>query len=260
MGSSGPEVSSGREVRLLVLVVTVAVAVLLVLARFRFPSVDLTPVTPATDALADAASRTPFSDLERAVSDLTSRIEPAFEAARLDRAEAPRSRRAAPKSETPLKSLSMAVRVRPTVLLVYVPAGMRVVGIDGSAEPPEILAVDAAREFALIHTTANSKVTVDLTEAGEFAGGTYVGVVEAGLNNPVIRPVFVPRAEPIPDSRWTKPLLAIGGEPQFGAGAFLFTLDGRFVGMTTRVLGGLTIIPAAALDSIVSGLPGGAGQ
>jgi hypothetical protein len=260
MVSPAPQVSSGREVRLLLLVVTVAVAVLLVLARFRFPSVDLTPATPAIDALADAASRTPFTDLEHAVSDLTARIAPAFELVRLDRDEVPRARRGSPKPDAPLKSPSMALRVRPTVLLAYLPAGMRVIGIDGSAEPPEILAVDVARELALIHTSANSKVTVDLTETGDFAGGTYVGVVEAGLSTSAIRPVFVPRVEPISDSRWTKPLLAIGGEPQLGAGAFLFTLDGRFVGLTTRVQGGITIIPAAALDSIVSGLPGGAGQ
>ena len=85
MSSRGPEMSSRREVRLLVLVVTVAVAVLLVLARFRFPSVDLTPTSPAADALTDAASRTPFTDLERAVSDMTARIAPAFEMVRLER-------------------------------------------------------------------------------------------------------------------------------------------------------------------------------
>jgi hypothetical protein len=260
MASPGSEVSSSREVRLLVLVLTVAVAVLLVLARFRFPSVDLTPVSPTADALADAASRTPFTDLERAVDDLTARIMPAFEMARLDRLEGPRARRGGPKPEPVATPLSTALRVRPTVLLVYLPAGMRVIGLEGTAGAPEILLADATHEVALIRTDANSKVPMDLTGLVEFTGGNFLAAVEGGLSGPAIRPLFVPRVEPVPDIRWTRPMLAIGGEPQVGAGAFLFTLDGRFVGLTTRAGGILTIIPAAALDSIIKDLPGGAGQ
>ena len=94
-----------------------------------------------------------------------------------------------------------------------------------------------------------------------FPGLSYAGLVEATMGGPTMRPVFVGRVDPSPDSRWPpRPLSSIGRGPDFGDGTFLFAIDGRLIGMVVRHGDGVAIVPRAAIEAVVVELTGaGAG-
>ena len=76
---------------------------------------------------------------------------------------------------------------------------------------------------------------------------SYVLAVEGAAGGPATRPVFIPRTDPVAEDRWTSPILRIGGDAQVGPGAFLFTIDGRLIGLTVPQENGMAIVTAATL-------------
>lgn len=271
MPNNGHDDRSGREIRLLLLVVAVAVAVLLVLARFRFPQAEIVGVSPTPNPLERMATRAPFDDLADAVADSASRLGPLMVTIELGpapvRSERPDKKggRVAAAPAGPRRFMP-GLRVRPDLILVHVPAGLTPILASGSGQ---VIGADAEREIALLVLVAGASgapagresgpvPAMDLaTGASGFAGASYVLVADAGAAGAAIRPVFLAKTSAAAIDRWSTPLLRVAGEPQAARGTFLFTLDGRLIGLVVGPPDALTIADSTALDRAVTELAGG---
>ncbi len=257
---------SGRETRLLALVILVAIAALLVLARFRFPeAADRTPVAPPPGPLERLAARASFQDLATSITGLYERFAVAFTvieiapplpvkpapptgtAARRGRGDTPEV-----VAEVPTRLLP-ALRVRPDRALTFLPAGWRVVSVDGVAQETPDLVTDQSRPLALVRVPVAPDAMSTLTNGAEnFAGLGYVAMFEGGRGGVSPRPQFIGRATSMADALWPTPPYVLGGHPDVPHGTFVFSFDGRLIGLAMPTAHGLAIVPARALQSIVT--------
>lgn len=263
MPTNGTEDRSGREIRLLLLVIAVAVAGLLVLARFRFPEAEIVRVSPTPNPLERLTTRAPFDDLAASVAEGAGRIAPWLAVLELERLpeKAPKKPRAEGPAE-PQRTLVPALRVRLDVVVAYAPAGLAATTLAGV--PVQSLGADPLREIGLFGPAGargeqggSNPGVVDFASAvSGFSGSTYVLAAEAAAGAPTVRPVFVPRVDPVAVEHWPMPLMQIGGDPQLRAGTFLFTMDGRAIGLVVPLPAGVAIVDAAMLDRLVVELTG----
>lgn len=247
---------SGRDTRLLALVIVVALAVLLLLARFRFPPSNTAPSAPTPGPLDRLTARSTFDDLAAAIANLVQRITPAVIVVQLDAVVEPakptppgRARSDEPLPAPPPR-LVPAVRVGQDLALVHVPAGFQITAGQGLVAPIQVVAVDLRRGIALVRAFSVFDMSNALTNSlNQFGGFSYVAVVEAAVGGLTAAPVFIGRAASTPDDQWTSPVLLIGGTPAIPAGALIFALDGRFIGLVLpHPGGGSTVVPTPALE------------
>lgn len=264
-----------RETRLLILVVVVSVAVLLLLAHFRFPDTTLSSVNvaPATGPLAGLAARATFDEMSATMSRLLGQVGPAVALVRFEpdppqppagngrgaAADGARGRGdgrvpAGTAPVLPLPQIVLAgIRVRSDLVLVYAPPAYHPVSTPDLAEPVDVIVTDVVRRVALIRAVPSPLSLEGLPAPVQNIGGfSFVGVVRPAAHGPTIQPVFIGRADAVPASEWTRPLFAIGADPGMPAGALVFALDGRFVGMAVPAESGAAIIPADALRDLAS--------
>ncbi len=260
---------SGRETRLLALVILVAIAALLVLARFRFPeAADRAPVAPPPGPLERLAARASFQDLATSIAGLHERLSPGFvmvevapappaKPSTTQSASARRGRSSTPEVRAEITSrFHPALRVRPDRALVFFPAGSRVVAIDGIAEEKPDVAVDQNRPLALVRVPVAPEAAALLAGGLEtFAGLAYVALFEGGRGGVSPRPQYLGRVDAMADAVWPSPPLVIGGHPELVAGTYVFAFDGRLLGIVLPTSLGTAIVPARALQSIVTAWP-----
>lgn len=244
---------SGRETRLLLLVIVVAVAMLLVLAQFRYPAPDRAAAVPVAGPIERLAARATFEELALIMADLAARVQPALVVITIEQTPpaVPPARRGAPAAVAPPAERRQvaALRVDTDLAVAYLPEGFRVAD-PGDAEPAVI---DAVRGLVLVRVPAESFTSVGPV-APAVGGPGYVAVVEGARGGPAVRPLFLGRVDSFEDARWTMPLMAVGGDPQLRAGAFIFTLDGRLVGLTVPDAPGVAIARVPALLAAVEAL------
>jgi hypothetical protein len=280
---NGPEPASGRETRLLVLVVVVSLAVLLLLARFQFPAASIATVNPSPGPLAGMAARATFEEMAATLAGVLSRanstvdvirLEPPPAAADVERpmpadAGAPGTRREPAPASAPATAkgtpppipaepfqYAAALRVRPDLALLRVPAGWRPTGLGDRGEPIEVVWSDADREIALVRLPPVPGALPGLPpSAANVTGFLYVGIVQGTRSGATIQPAFIGRADTETDARWAAPLVVLSGSPSLPVGSLIYTIDGRLVGLTTRHDAGVAIIPAAALEDAVARVP-----
>jgi hypothetical protein len=260
MATNGGEQKSGREFRLLVLVIAVAVTVLVVLSRFRYPSTDLPSVSPVLESLQRLTARATYEDLASTISDLAPRLSAYVTVLQIQHEPQKNERRSSKQPPAPVERRSIpALHVRPDLALAYVPAGMRVEVPSGDLAPVQVVATDVRRDLVLVRVPTTTDIP-DLAASGpDFSGLTYVAAVEAALAGPALRPIFISRADATTDDRWQSVMMQIGGDAPIPAGTFLFTLQGRLIGLTVPFDGGLAIVPGIVLDHVVVDLTAGIG-
>jgi hypothetical protein len=269
---NGTEERPGRETRLLVLVIVVSLAVLLLLARFRFPPVGLTAGPPTPGPLDKLAARATYDDLAAAIATVVQRVESSIVIVQVDspppdEKEKERGRERGKEKISPPPAwpppapprLLPAIRLRPDIALVHVPAGMRVSPAQGFSGPTAVFATDPKREIALVRVTPLPESTSSVPSAFErFPGFSYVAVIEAAMGGPSARPAFIGRLDTSVDDRWQPSPSLIGGASQATAGSLLFAVDGRLIGMVLPQFGTLAVVSPAALNAVVTELGGGA--
>jgi len=267
MSTEGFQERRGRETRLLVLVVGVSIAVLLLLAQFRFPEADLSTTPPTSSPLAGLAGRASFDDLALTMNALLGRVSPQLaivelgatgeggsgtasggEATAAEPADVPVD------TEWPARTrLVVALRVAPDVALVHVPAGWEPLRYAGAEVPVEVVAADPARRLSLLRTTTLSEFRSE-PSTDVFMGLAYVGAFDATTSGPTVEPVFVGRVGTRTSERWPAALYTLGSGTTLQAGTFLFSFDGRLVGLVVRGPEGPAIVPASVLDAVVDEL------
>jgi hypothetical protein len=247
---STPSVSGrGRETRLLLLVIAVAVGMLLVLAQFQYPRPDRAVASPMPGPIERLAARATFEELALIMADLSSRVAPAMTVLTLERIPPPPRRGVAPPPESMERRIVTALRVDATSAVAHLPAGFRVV----QPADAEVAKTDTDRGLVLVRVP--EAPFVDMGPVAQAIGGPgYVAVFEGARGGPAVRPVFLGRVDSFEDALWTQPVLSVGGDPQLGAGAFIYTLDGRLVGMTIPDGPGVAIARVPALLAAVEAL------
>ena len=271
---------SSRETRLLAIVIVVAIAVLLLIARFRFPSAKLDDVAPGSSSLAGLAARAAFDEMGTTMSNLLDRVGPAIAILQVEpiagagkpeglarpegvakkdaRARGRAGSVSAAESGSDLPRLVPALRLRSDLAVVYVPPGMRITGELGAPDHAVAVTPQAPENVAVVELSTLGTYTTLVTLDG-FAGVRYVGIVTAAQGGATIQPGFIGRATDMAGVGWPKPLLAIPASPEIPAGAFLFAIDGRLIGMATHEAGQQAIVPAALLSALTS-VPGPRGS
>ena len=241
---------SGRDSRLLALVIVIAITVLVVLARFRYPHSDSRPVAVTPGPLERLAARGTFDDLAAAVQTALQRVEPALIPVSIE----PDPQ--APKPQLPIPRRLLGVRLDGEWAVVHLPPGSRIV----TSSPEDVMTVrglDPVKEFAVVSrplSPGEDKLPTGIADLSAFA---YVCVVEPTDDGPTASPVFVGRTRLVLDERWVENLHVPGGTLNAPPGSLVFQLDGRFLGMTLRRPdGGVTIVPASLLESVVASVRG----
>jgi hypothetical protein len=246
------ETRTGRDTRLLALVIVIAVAVLFGLAQFRYPATEAAP-TPPTPLARLAASGT-YDDLGAAMRAALQAAQPSIMTIALDADEASQK----DKEGRTFDARSLAVRLGADSAVVHVPAGVR---LPAAAAEFILERFDSERRVAFIAVPSAAGGVAPMRPAADFTGFAYVAVVEAALGGPTARPLFIGRIDPIPDAEWNGTVLASLELANLPAGALMFTLDGRFIGLVIDSgAGARVIVPPPVLDALRAGPPGGPGD
>jgi len=237
---------SGRDGRLLGLIIIIAIVVLVVLARFRFPATDShsAPVTPGP--LERLAARATFEDLAAAVQTTLQRVEPALMMIAIE-PNAPGQ-----KPGISDRSMIAAVRVSDDWAVAQLPSGFHVV----KATPEDPLVIresDTVKDIAIVSRPLGPGEDHLPAGTADLSGFTYVCVVEASLVGPTASPMFVGKIRTLLDDRWASTVMAPAGSAALPAGAAIFQIDGRFIGIAMPgQTGGTAVVPAALLESAVT--------
>jgi hypothetical protein len=240
--------AASREVRLLIVTIAISVAALLLLARFRFPEDLPPPTTPpsAAPALERLAARATFDELAAIIDDVQRRVSPTL-------VTLPIIRREDPGRDLPLDAAAIgmtppryigALRIDSDTAVAPFWPGTRIEPVRGG-RTVDVLATDELRGVLVLRVPAGP-AAVPIAEGDRLPTPAYFAAAEASRAGAALRPIFVPRADPVADPRWNVPRLALGPlgvQP----GAFVFSLQGELVGMTLVNGDGASLLPARAL-------------
>lgn len=229
-----------RETRLLLATIAVSVGVLLLLARFRFPEElarppDAEPVPPPLERL---AARATYEELAGIMADLERRVVPAIVTLRA-------------QGDRGTVSV-VAVRIGPDRAVGLMAGALNLIADEGASEATVVMR-DPEREVVVVATQPRPDAVPTLPGTVTRSGPRYVAVVEATGGNPAVRPVYIGRADLIPDPRWSDPLLSIAAVQQtVTSGSAVFLLDGTFLGLATENFGRVTVVPGSTLRAFAS--------
>lgn len=257
MANAGPRGSRvSRESRLLLLTVGVCAVVLLLMARLRFPQ-----RAPAVDSSAPAplerlAARASYDALAADIQRVEPMIAPNLIVLRVapQLSSAPRDMRdalAPPDSPSIVRHVA-ALRINADTAIAVLDSGTRIDGIVGpsAAGTAAVLAVDRIRRIARIHVPDAAVPELSQVSLASLPTPLYVVVVEGTQAGVTLRPLFLGRGDRFSSSRWSRPLLPLGGIA-VTPGALLFSLSGEFIGTVVIENGAPSI--AGARDVIETG-------
>lgn len=273
----------------MLLTLAVSVAALLLLARFRFPERPLADLT-APQPLSRLTRVTAFDELSALLGDLLRQFEGAVVLVKAGGAggaagvagggaaggagdavggDRGRGGESGIGQWDGRKLNVLGLLVRDDLALVPLPMNARVEQVAGTAFPANgIVARDDERGLTVVRVPGYSAPELALqAPSNPLDVPGYVAILEATPDGPTIRAEFVSRYRTETDARWDQPVLAIGGGPlRMQPGALLFTLNGRFIGMSldapsdepSQAMAGRTlIVPAYGLMARATRLAAG---
>jgi hypothetical protein len=146
------------------------------------------------------------------------------------------------------------VRVRSDLALIAFPGGMRVSAAPGLDMPIDLVATDEERRLAIVRTTGRTGPDALAGSLQAFGGFAFVALVDATPTGPTIEPLFIGRADPLIDMRWPQALTSMSVRQPPPEGGLLFSTGGRFIGLVTGTDTGPAVIPAPAIQDVVTRL------
>jgi hypothetical protein len=248
-----PRVRWTREARLLLVTVLLSVAVLLVLARFRFPVQEALEL-PA-QPLQRLADRAAFDDLSVAVARAAERVRPSLTVVPVAQSmlDTPRSLtvmdvllQRPDLGDAPRTALAFRIRADASVALTTRPLG-RIGDTLGPGQAFTIKARDDVRGLTLLAQQPEADDGGPPLTTATPASPQYLIIAEAAPGGVILRPLFGGTAATYADPQWEAPLVALGRETRASHGAFVFSIDGAFVGGIVNDAGVQAIVPAEVL-------------
>lgn len=214
-------VPESRELRLLLVTIGASLAVLVGLARLRFPAAGPAAPPPQLLPIDRLGPQALYEDLVRAVARLETRLAPHL----VERT-----------SEDGRPAL--ALLWNSTQALAWSPLPER-------ASDPRILAVDRGRGLLLLRHAISPPPAALAEWSPEAAGPIYLAAAEPGPGGWALRPVYVGRLRATHSTTWGG-VLAVSGA-SLTPGSFLFTLDGRRLGLVVPDAGGAAVLAGSNL-------------
>jgi hypothetical protein len=249
-----------RESRLLLLTVAVCAIVLLVLARLRFPEVR--PVDTAAPPLERLAARASYDALAADIE----RVEPMISPSLIILRVAPRIQMMPHDVGSVLIDEVMssgirhvaALRIDPDTAIAIIDRDTRLDGIVGGSEgqTAALISIDPIRRVARIRVPREPVPPLSQLRLESLPTPLYVVVVEGTQAGSTVRPVFLGRGDRFGSSRWSRPLLPLGGIA-VSRGALLFSLAGEFIGAAVIENGAPAIVGARDLLDTAARLASG---
>lgn len=257
MTDSSPRRSRvSRESRLLLLTVGVCAVVLLLMARLRFPQPSPTVDASAPAPLERLAARASYDALAADIQRVEPMIAPNLIVLRVapQLASAPHDLRdvlAPPDSPSVVRHVA-ALRISADAAVAVIDSGTRIDGIVGpsTSGTAAVLAIDPVRRIARVRVPNAAVAELPQVPLASLPTPLYVVVVEGTQAGVTLRPVFLGRGDRFGSSRWSRPLMPLGGIA-VTPGALLFSLAGEFIG-TVVIENGAPAI-AGARDVLETG-------
>jgi hypothetical protein len=238
-----PDARPSRETRLLFVVIVVSLAALALLSRLRFPdAVSSNRPVGVGNPLDRLAARATFDDITSGFDRAREQVEQAFEVLRIE------STPASADGRRPVHHVP-ALRIRDSLAVVPWPVGFgeQVVALATTGTLLREVVPDSTRGLAVIGLPAEPARTLSLYSGAISAlVPRYVAAVEAGRAGLVVRPMFLAAASPVPDPAWGRMVDEVEGSPP-SDGAFLFSVDGQFLGLLVRSAGRALLLAAPAV-------------
>jgi hypothetical protein len=114
-----------------------------------------------------------------------------------------------------------------------------------------------AREIALVRVPGLAAGGRIAEASRSFTGFSFVAMALATSTGPTLEPAFIGRADILGDARWPQGIIDVGRSATLVPGSFLFTMDGRFMGMVIDGADdGKAILPASTVEALVAQLEG----
>jgi S1-C subfamily serine protease len=253
-----------RETRLLVATLIVSALVLLLLAQLRFPDNPDLVVDATAQPLDRLAARASYDELAAGVARVEAQIFPNLVVLQL----------AAPDDDSPraladvlsLDTREVAPRHVPALrtsgitALATLGPDARVTGVVGregqAAGVARIIAADPLRRVAVVNVPLAAARTIVRLPLASLQTPTYVVAIEGTSAGITARPIFLGNRERYVATRWSRPLLPLGGSA-VAPGALIFSLDSQFIGAVVREGGTLAIAEAQDVYDTIDQLSAG---
>lgn len=221
MTISGHPVIS-RETRRLLLTIVLAVAALWVLARIRFQERPVT-TTPVPNVLAQLRPASGYADLARLIADIRPGITAAVSAS---------------------QGGGAALRIRTDAAVTLTP---------GRADT--VLALDRATGLATVRHEPGAMPGLMPWAPRLLDYPRYLVAADVSGRHVALRPVFIGGLVSTTSPFWPGELWGLPPATEIAPGTFVFTTDGAFAGLAVRHDGGVALVPATLLLSVVERLP-----
>jgi hypothetical protein len=236
----GSSPGARRETRLLLVTIIVSALMLFLLARFRFPARGGETPEPPTQPLERLAASATYDELAGILRGVDRQVSSAI----ISVATVPESDVATEDSST---AFVPAVRIGDSRAVALPGSSRRVVAQPGRYE---VVAADSPHGIALLNVPATDSASVPrlaVIDTLPPAPG-YLAAIEATANGPAVRPLYFGRLDRVKDPRWKEPILRFSALQQMlPAGAAVFTLDARFIGVGFPDDRTFLVVPAVSL-------------
>jgi hypothetical protein len=228
-----------RETRLLLVTIVISAAMLFLLARLRFPEQPSGAPQPPTQPLERLAASATYDELASILRGVDRQVSSAI----LTVSTAPDSETAEDAGTTYIP----AVRIAEDSAVALPGSSRRIVPQPGRIE---VVAADSPHGIALLRVPSSDAASIPrlavLDTLPEAPG--YLAAIEATGNGPAVRPLYFGRLDRVSDRRWKEPILRFSALQQMlPAGAAVFTLDGRFIGVGFPDDRAFLVVPAVSL-------------
>jgi serine protease Do len=231
----------GPETRLLVVTIVVSALMLFLLARYRFPQ---GPAAAAPQAPTQPLERLAASATYEELASILRGVDRQVSAAIITVTTVADSDNTAEDAST---GFVPAVRIGDSRAVALPGSSRRIVPQAGRYT---VVASDSPHGIALLQVPASDSSTVPRLAVMENlpAAPGYLAAIEATPNGPAVRPLYFGRLDRISDPRWNEPVLRFSALQQMlPAGAAVFTLDARFIGVGFPDERAFLVVPAASL-------------
>jgi hypothetical protein len=232
MEPSRPTVS--RETRLLLTIVLISLSMLWVLARIRFPGRPSTP-NPVSPVLAQLAPPSALEDIASAVAQLTPRLEGVLTPVEVQ----PRIAVLATAQE---REVIPALRVRDGMAVALTDQAIAEATAGGTGM--EVVAQDSASQLTVFRVPADDGPELTKWSPRGLQYPRFLIAADVSRDGTSLRPVFIGALDSIVSPLWDGPIWVVPAHTDLHKGAFVFTAEGEFAGLTIEREGKLAIVPS----------------
>jgi hypothetical protein len=247
MQASRPSVP--RDTRLLLAIVAISIATLWVLARVRFPDRVPTP-NPVPPVFAQLMPLSPFEGITSAVAQLEPRLLPSLRPVQVES-------RSVWNPASASRSWFSGLQFRDDLALVVAGSPAQNDEAENSVVGLVEVGRDRAARLAVVRVPETDAPALDVWVPRRLSDPRFLIAVDTTNERVSLRPVFIGSLHETASPIWPAAIWEIPPATALGRGTFLFSIDGRFAGLTVAAGAATAIAPAAPVLELAERLARG---